>query len=879
MADPINPGGGYRKGSAAQEESFFRRSDYYQSLDLEIADLNRSQRFHCTEKCTLERLPSYGRLYSMDEFGAIYTSGITVFRQAEPNGYAYMDEPLYNVCSIAMAAYREPKLKNNTTVTNKYAAGTYKKIENIFAIGHHHQHDSLVLSAFGCGAFKNPPRHIALLFKSAIQKYAGYFRIIYFAIIDDHNTGHTVNPQGNLLPFKQILDGFVAQPSHTIFVNSARGPYRILDKPTDEQITLSSVCVFDQPSCYYGAKCNDLRNIQHNKDYSHPPLCPNSDKALPCNSLIDDEIHAYCFIHRLKCKNGGECSNTDSEHQNEYDHPGFCNDPIRCGDMSAEHLFAYRHLPSCQEGVMCSQYLKKDTEHTNKFRHFKAICSQCYNKTEQHLQTSIHIARKFCPDSNQCSKLDQDDHLETFSHPEIFDIRWLCKYPGYQCPNRLNNQHLRKYRHSRNHNHVGVARYSGFNTLINFFENQAKLIESINNHFNKLSLDIQKPSSEILSWIRALQPVHRCQQHVFESILLHNHVMSLDYMESLKYPQNVINAVQQHYEVRRILFHYNNQALKEHIFEYIATIINRITNEVTLSHAGANSIYNHEKIEYKFNANELDLSKIDFIHVSAGAQDVPVRNLTINHELISELHPSFDEDFKIDTSHLLPKMNENRSCYVSTVTAPSNCYVTTSTNDTLNVNSDVNSTTSSCDNTSEQTCVPNPYTKPKVSLEVSLKPRKLTWLDRLKRSVFHANSNVQKRTVKGFYYSSNNSLSSTFVSWTACSRSIYCLDQNSEDHIRNFSHPCRYSELCHNQDNEPHLTHEHHNVPKCSVDENCQQQTDPIHRAHYRHTNLSDYMIPCHSQQACNDKSWQHRLNYFHGENLSENMATNNRTE
>ncbi|CAF4246571.1 unnamed protein product [Rotaria sordida] len=304
----------------------------------------------------------------MDEFGAIYTSGITVFRQAEPNGYAYMDEPLYNVCSIAMAAYREPKLKNNTTVTNKYAAGTYKKIENIFAIGHHHQHDSLVLSAFGCGAFKNPPRHIALLFKSAIQKYAGYFRIIYFAIIDDHNTGHTVNPQGNLLPFKQILDGFVAQPSHTIFVNSARGPYRILDKPTDEQITLSSVCVFDQPSCYYGAKCNDLRNIQHNKDYSHPPLCPNSDKALPCSSLIDDEIHAYCFIHRLKCKNGGECSNTDSEHQNEYDHPGFCNDPIRCGDMSAEHLFAYRHLPSCQEGVMCSQYLKKDTEHTNKFR-------------------------------------------------------------------------------------------------------------------------------------------------------------------------------------------------------------------------------------------------------------------------------------------------------------------------------------------------------------------------------------------------------------------------------------------------------------------------------------------------------------------------------
>ncbi|CAF2061976.1 unnamed protein product [Rotaria magnacalcarata] len=76
---------------------------------------------------------------------------------------------------------------------------------------------------------------------------------------------------------------------------------------------------------------------------------------------------------------------------------------------------------------------------------------------------------------------------------------------------------------------------------------------------------------------------------------------------------------------------------------------------VILSHAGPNSIYNHEKIEYKFDRAELDLSKLDYIHLSAGTQDVPVRNLTINLELIAELHPIVDTQFKRDTSNLLER--------------------------------------------------------------------------------------------------------------------------------------------------------------------------------------------------------------------------------
>ena len=41
------------------------------------------------------------------------------------------------------------------------------------------------------------------------------------------------------------------------------------------------------------------------------------------------------------------------------------------------------------------------------------------------------------------------------------------------------------------------------------------------------------------------------------------------------------------------------------------------------------------------------------MHVSGGKEDIPVRNLTINHEHVSELHPSFDREFTVDTSGLL----------------------------------------------------------------------------------------------------------------------------------------------------------------------------------------------------------------------------------
>ena len=63
--------------------------------------------------------------------------------------------------------------------------------------------DGIVLSAFGCGAFRNPPAHIASLFKRVVVEFQGFFRMVAFAILEDHNSHRAHNEEGNLIPFER----------------------------------------------------------------------------------------------------------------------------------------------------------------------------------------------------------------------------------------------------------------------------------------------------------------------------------------------------------------------------------------------------------------------------------------------------------------------------------------------------------------------------------------------------------------------------------------------------------------------------------------------------------------------------------------------------
>lgn len=87
-------------------------------------------------------------------------------------------------------------------LSKKIAQHTQRKMKAIFKIALENGHDSIILSAFGCGAYLNPPCHIAKLFHNLIDsEFKNLFKLIIFAIIEDHNSKLEHNPEGNLLPF------------------------------------------------------------------------------------------------------------------------------------------------------------------------------------------------------------------------------------------------------------------------------------------------------------------------------------------------------------------------------------------------------------------------------------------------------------------------------------------------------------------------------------------------------------------------------------------------------------------------------------------------------------------------------------------------------
>ena len=85
------------------------------------------------------------------------------FRASEAEGYAFLPQPL-SLPFIAAAAINRPRLKRTPRgqrLSQEDASIMRRKLAAVLAIGLEHGHDAVVLSAFGCGAFKNPPAHIA----------------------------------------------------------------------------------------------------------------------------------------------------------------------------------------------------------------------------------------------------------------------------------------------------------------------------------------------------------------------------------------------------------------------------------------------------------------------------------------------------------------------------------------------------------------------------------------------------------------------------------------------------------------------------------------------------------------------------------------------
>ncbi|WP_025209090.1 TIGR02452 family protein [Hippea sp. KM1] len=197
MASNKHPGGNVEGGAGAQEENIFRRTNIFLSL-FQFSDI--------AYEYGVERNP---KSYPIPETGGIYSEYITVFRSSEDTGYSLLNQP-YILSIVSVAAVNMPEIIKKGReywLTEKYANLTKEKIRTMLRISAINDHDSIVLSAFGCGAFKNPPNHIARLFKEVFEEdeFKNRFRLVVFSIIDDHNSWKKHNPRGNILPFLEVF--------------------------------------------------------------------------------------------------------------------------------------------------------------------------------------------------------------------------------------------------------------------------------------------------------------------------------------------------------------------------------------------------------------------------------------------------------------------------------------------------------------------------------------------------------------------------------------------------------------------------------------------------------------------------------------------------
>lgn len=179
MASAQFPGGGFRTGSGAQEENLHRRTDVVRFL--------------------MEQRQWY---YPIKQGTCLLSKRVTVFRGPEVLGYPLLDEP-FKVDVISCAAPSRPKLEQGNYGNCTDLRNMQTKIALILEAAHESHCQVLVLSAFGCGAYGNPPDIVAKLFDEAIRSSRYSFQNIVFCILDDHNTGRSHNQLGNFKPFAE----------------------------------------------------------------------------------------------------------------------------------------------------------------------------------------------------------------------------------------------------------------------------------------------------------------------------------------------------------------------------------------------------------------------------------------------------------------------------------------------------------------------------------------------------------------------------------------------------------------------------------------------------------------------------------------------------
>jgi len=202
MASHMRAGGGWIGGAGAQEEALCRRS----TLFLHIEGPKNSRDGH--------------PWYPHGPTAGTWSEGVLVFRNSDADGNKMLEESETFKCNVvSVAAINGPRLTPDRKSFAKASDAelTRQKIITILRIAKLHGQKVLVLGAFGCGAFHNPPEAIAPIFYDLLTEnpeFSHAFEEVWFAIIDRSGSA-------NLRPFRNAFSAVLergnadAAPSST----------------------------------------------------------------------------------------------------------------------------------------------------------------------------------------------------------------------------------------------------------------------------------------------------------------------------------------------------------------------------------------------------------------------------------------------------------------------------------------------------------------------------------------------------------------------------------------------------------------------------------------------------------------------------------------
>ena len=172
FASATHPGGGFRSGARAQEEYLARSSGLYACLRP-----NPMYAFHRAR---------HDPLYT--DY-VIYSPAVPVFRGDDG---ALLETP-YTVGIITSPAVNASALPRERHA--EILPAMWPRILKVLAVGVRHGHDSIVLGAWGCGAFGNDSAAIAPLFRKALaENFSGAYQQVSFAIVDRSPEKRNIGP-------------------------------------------------------------------------------------------------------------------------------------------------------------------------------------------------------------------------------------------------------------------------------------------------------------------------------------------------------------------------------------------------------------------------------------------------------------------------------------------------------------------------------------------------------------------------------------------------------------------------------------------------------------------------------------------------------------